>query len=282
MIPKFKAEYFQNKFIREGTRPPLNNPAWLRDVEQSLTEWIERGGSSFVWDLWGPSSELVEVIARVRELARTDNPQSTFAGECLSPGALERDSEIIDYTWNWGDEVKYDPILSVFKAPRLNCNAEVPMLVKMAFMCGQYVNVYPRKPDQVNGTSLIGDIPQLSHAVKVCAGLRKQFLPYFTEGWLIGDSVLSEPATGFIRGHVHNGKLLVFVLNDSERAKRLTVPCDLRLWLPPADDYEVKVFNESGEQVDVSLPQGTDWRRTTGLLQTGELAVYEISGCLSK
>lgn len=49
------------------------------------------------------------------------------------------------------------------------------------------LNVWPAKPDHINGSERIANVAELSGTPKICAGLRKQFLPYFTDGVLIGN-----------------------------------------------------------------------------------------------
>ena len=50
--------------------------------------------------------------------------------------------------------------------------------------------------------------------------------------YFIGDSILKEPATGFIRAHQHGKRLLVVALNDQDQPQELSFKCDLSLWLP--------------------------------------------------
>ena len=249
---------------------------YLRDVEDALSEWINLGVTSFAWDLYDASPELGRTISRVRDLARSKNPKSTFAAESLGSFMLESNGHVLDYTWNWVDEANSDPILSVLRSPRLNLNVEGPMAAKMAFICGNYLNIFPRQAGRENGTCLISEMPELSRAVKECADLRKQFLHYFVEGNLIGDSVLTEPTTGFVRAHVLDDRMLVFVLNDRDKPQKIEVKSNLRLWLPKADSYEVKCYNSSGRLVETTTAHGPEWLGITDKLAPCELAVFEI------
>jgi hypothetical protein len=116
------------------------------------------------------------------------------------------------------------PILNVLRAPRLNCNVEdSPLIVKKGFIDGLYLNIFPRKLDQPNGTALISERPELAMAVKEVARLRRQFLPFFVEGTFIGDSVLREPTPAFVRGYQLGDRLLVFVLNDRKETQAMSV-----------------------------------------------------------
>ncbi|MCL5103415.1 MAG: hypothetical protein M1133_04795 [Armatimonadetes bacterium] len=275
LIPMFHAYYTDRLNLMEGTRPTLDNKVWLQDVNDALSEWIGRGVASFCWDLWAQSPELERCISKVRDLARSKYPESTFSGESLADGGLETEV-LTDYTWNWIDEPNSDPILSVLKAPRLNCNVEGPMAAKMAFMCGNYLNVFPRKPDAVNGTSLISEIPELSKAIKECASLRKQFLDYFVNGYLIGDSVLLEPTDAFVRAHVLRDKMLVFVLNDQDKPHGVQVKSNLGLWLPKSDNYQVSYYDSTGKALETTTAHGPAWSGATRNLEPGEIAVFEI------
>ncbi|GAG14935.1 unnamed protein product, partial [marine sediment metagenome] len=191
---------------------------------------------------------------------------------------LESNGDVLDYTWNWVDEVNADPILSVLRSPRLSCNVEGPLAAKMAFACGNYLNVFPRTPDRENGTSLISEIPELSKAVKECTVLRRQFLDYFVDGNLIGDSVLTEPTTAFVRAHVLSDRMLVFVLNDRDKSQNVEIKSDFRLWLPRADNsrYEVKYYDWSGKLVETTTAREPEWFGITRKLAPCELALFEI------
>src|SRR5690606_846395 len=115
-------------------------------------------------------------------------------------GSLERAAQVLDYTWNWMDYVEAEPYQNTIRYPRINVNVErSARVVKMAFASGLYINAMPKRPNQPNGTRLIGEEPELASALKEVAPLRRKFLPYFTEGRALGDSVLSEPAAPFVR-----------------------------------------------------------------------------------
>src|SRR5262249_36942887 len=149
--------------------------------------WISRGITSFSWDqFWykyrsGQKPALVDLISRVRDSARAKDPQSTFGSESVT--GLELEGPVLDYTWNWNDYSDAAPITSVLRSPRLNCNIEdSPLVVKKGFADNLYLNFWPSLPDQPNGTAMISDRPELGAALLQTAKMRKQFLPYFTEG----------------------------------------------------------------------------------------------------
>jgi hypothetical protein len=104
----------------------------------------------------------------------------------------------LDYTWNWdySDGCDYRALVSLLPSPRINLNIDRSVSeAKVGFADNLYLNVYPRKPDGVNGSDYISNHPALSKALKQCARLRKQFLNYFVKGTFIGDCILSEDPT---------------------------------------------------------------------------------------
>ena len=260
------------------------NKVWQKDVETTLLDMIDSGMPSMGWDVFDSSvnckgeSELVALISKIREHAREKDPQSTFAGEPYLAGGLERDCVVIDYTWCWVDYVEAGPIMNVLRAPRLNCIVEdSPLMVKKAFCDGLYLNLVPKKPDMPNGTALISDFPTLSRVVKEMAALRKQFLPYFTEGIMLGNSVLCEPVPVFVSAHQFGNKLLIICLNDTSMTQKLKITCDLTLWLPEARKYAVKSYNTEGKLLKTSTwNKSTQWADNTCKLKPLELEFFEI------
>src|SRR5690606_4531995 len=97
---------------------------------------------------------------------------------------IENDTLVLDYTWNWGPVfAEADPVMNVFRVPRLNINLDDdPLGAKKAFTAGLFINATPRRIDHPNATALVSEKPALAAALKQVAALRKQFLPYFTEG----------------------------------------------------------------------------------------------------
>ena len=79
-----------------------------------------------------------------------------------------------------------------------------------------FLNVWPSKPDGINGSERIANVPELSHTLKTCAALRKQFLPYFTEGVLIGNCLLARSRAPGVRlsAYVLPDRVLAIVLNQ--------------------------------------------------------------------
>jgi len=134
-------------------------------------------------------------------MARAKDPESTFFAESPSTDSLEHDGAVADSTWNTIGYVDAAPIINVLRVRRLNCNImESPLLVKKAFADNLYLNLLPRKPDQMDGSALISEKPALAEALKQVAPLRKQLLSFLVDGTFLGDSVLAAPATAFVRG----------------------------------------------------------------------------------
>jgi hypothetical protein len=279
LIPMFRPYY--TKFWN-GVEIDSNVRAWQQDVTSSLNEWIDRGVASFCWDVFrvhesrkGGRPPLLDVIDNVRTRARARDPQSTFSGESVTH--LELESPVLDYLWNWSDYEDAAPITNVLSAPRVSCNVESsPLDVAKCFADDHYINVMPRKLDAPNGTALISDKPLLAQALTRAAGLRKQFLPYFTQGTFIGDAVLTREVDAFVKGYQRGDGLLVIALNDKARQQIVPVESDLGLWLPEAAAYEVTTYDTSGRKLGTSTASGPQWRAATPPLNPGELAFFEI------
>ncbi len=281
LIPMFRPYY--TKFWN-GVEVDSNSVQWQHDVSDALGQWIDRGLTSFSWDVFkihpandGKRPPLLTLMDDVRKRARARDPQSTFSGE--SSTHLELDTQILDYLWNWTDYEDAAPITSVLSAPRLDCNVErSALVVAKCFADNLYINAMPRRPDTPNGTSLISDQPVLGAALANAAQLRKQFLPYFITGTLIGDSVQSAATNGFVRAYQLPDRLLVIVLNDREKAAPVVVRSDLSLWLPSAASYKVVSYDGHGKQLGegtAASPQR--WSANTAQLEPGEMAFFEIS-----
>jgi hypothetical protein len=283
LIPRFRPYYVG---VDKGEWVSDTNPVWQQDVLGALAGLIQKGIASICWDQFGyvypkegEKPALVNMVEQLRRQARAQDPESTFSGE--AGWDLEQDSPVLDYTWVWGGcgdgYVEASPLTNVLRWPRFNCNVTYsPRVAKQGFADNLYLNLLPKKPDQPNGTALISDVPALAAAMKQVAKLRQQFLPYFTEGTLIGDSVLSEPAQGFVRGYQLGNKLLVIVLNDQDKYQNVNLHSDLSLWLPASNSYKLRTFDSEGRLTGTTLGQGHDWQVTTAPLRPLDLAFFEI------
>ncbi|MFN0172887.1 MAG: hypothetical protein ACKV22_41440 [Bryobacteraceae bacterium] len=275
LIPNFNPSYLKGlPFDHAGQTVPPSNPLWQKDAVASVSEWIDRGVTSFTWDVFGGGGPdgalssryednlaLVDVVKQFRARARKANRESSLAAETNSIAGLEWDGEVLDYTWNWlsnqtkeghlttteyVEYVEAAPIHNVLRAPRVNCNVErSPLALKKCLADGTYINFLLRKPDGENGSAILSEKPELSPLVKQAAARRKQFLPYFAEGTPIGECILSEPSPLFVRGHVQGDKVLIVILNDRNAPVRADLTLNLALWLTPGD-YRLHRYHEGG------------------------------------
>jgi hypothetical protein len=282
LIPRFRPYYTHGL---EGAWINDQNQVWQEDVLAALKEWIDRGIESFCWDQFmysfakGKEPALISMAEKVRSWARAKNPQSTFSGEAGAD--LELDSPVLDYTWVWGGcgegIVSAEPLVNVLRSPRFNCNVEEsPLVVKQGFADNLYLNVMPRAADQPNATAWITENPALGTALQQVAKLRKQFLPFFVDGTFIGDSVLKEPTSAFVRGYQLGNELLVILLNDQPETQSAVVKSALKLWLPRATSYDVKYFDSAGALVETKKAESADWQGVTRQLAPQELAFFVI------
>ena len=134
----------------------------------------------------------------------------------------------------------------------------------------------PRKIDAPNGTALISDKPILAQALTQAAKLRKQFLPYFTEGTFLGDAVLTRSTDAFVKGYQRGDGLLVIALNDRASQRLVSVESDLGLWLPKAARYEVTAYDGTGKALGSTTVTEPQWRGITPPLDPGQLAFFEV------
>ena len=173
-------------------------PQWQDEVAAACRRWADKGITSLSWDqYWTANAKptMQDLTRRIRDYARKLDPQSTFSGEELFN--LEVDCEWLDYTWNWGTYLDCQAFTNAFPAPRRNVNINRSLAeARLAFMDNLFLNVWPSKPDGINGSERIAGVPELSATLKTCAALRKQFLPCFTEGVLIGNCLMTGPQPG--------------------------------------------------------------------------------------
>lgn len=277
-IPQFQP-YYAHDF--SATWVDDDNPLWQKDVQTTLTKWIDKGMYSIDWDQFGYKEKtgempaLVKLFSQIRTEARSHDPQSTFSGESITD--LEWDSSILDYTWNWTEYEDAGPAVSVLRWPRLNCNVDdSPLMAKKCFAEGLYLNVIPSKADSPDATAMISEKPELGAALKDLAALRKQFLPYFVDGHALGESILSKETTAFVRAYALPDRLLVFVLNDRLEPQQVVFRSDLSLWLPKAGRYQVGEFDQQGRLVGSRHEEGSQWLAVTRPLQPGEISALEV------
>ena len=253
------------------------NVQWQDEVAASCRKWADKGIRSISWDQYMTTAQqpsIQDLTRRIRDYARTLDPESSFSAEEL--WNLEVDCEWLDYTWNWGAYRDCQAFVNAFPAPRRNVNINRSVSeARFAFMDNLMLNVWPARPDHINGSEWIAKVPELSSTLKTCAGLRKQFLPYFTDGVLIGNCLQQETRPGVrLSAYVLPDRVLAIVLNQGPEAA-LTFSYDLEAWLPGRTNFVATQYDEAGTQTsssDVSV-SGTCETRS---LRPLEMAVIEF------
>lgn len=290
-VPVFRPEY---SHVNHGVLVNSEDPKFLKALRAAMQEWIDEGIYSFCYDVFAADTKVekkpkfLDLIRDIRRTIRQNDPEASFSGE---PYGTEETWACLDYTWNWIDYENplldfghgegllqfVAPIMNIHKT-RLNCNIEDSAeIAKKGFCEGLYLNIMPRGLDKCNMTGWIHEKSELSAALKQLTPLRKQFLEYFVQGRPLGDSMLLEAPATFARGHLANNKLLVIVLNDSDKEKRVTVQSDLDVWLKSdSGSYEVKYYNRNGELKNTTMHREDKWLGETELLTPLDIAFFEI------
>ena len=277
LIPKWNPSYATAySCVQVG---PLN-PKWQQDVLDGCKHLVDIGVTALSWDqFWttnDPPPNMLSLASQIRTYALAHDPEATFSGEEL--WNLELDSAILDYTWDWGSYRDCRAFTSVFPAPRVNCCITYdPFSVKQAFADSIYLNIFPRKKESVNGSDRIASHPDLSKALKQCAGLRKQFLPYFLDGTLIGDCILSQPCpAAHITAYALPDRALLILINAGG-SRQVDFECDLGPWVKSSSGrYEAKSYGEDGKLLDTAKIDGA-WKGKTPMLENAQMVVYEVS-----
>ena len=218
-IPAFVAPYIARYTCLQMTDG--KNELHLSDVINGLRLFREKADiTSVSWDqvFTAPDMLFPNLFKEFRRENHKKNPEAVFSGESL--WCFEDDINYLDYTWNWGNWGKdYRPYIRVVKTTRPNFNVYgSPVEAKYCFMDNIFMNIYPTKPGECNGKSMISDMPEFSRTLKCLAALRKEYLKYFTEGELVGDCVLRQPCSNArITGYVlPESMLIIAVKSDAD------------------------------------------------------------------
>ncbi|MGO8691407.1 MAG: hypothetical protein ACLQLG_17425 [Thermoguttaceae bacterium] len=276
-IPRFQPPYAD---AYSCVQIDSHNPIWQREVRASCRRLVDMGIPSLSWDQYiiePPEPNVLTLTRQICDYSRQRDPQSTFSAEEFF--AMEVSCDYLDYTWNWNTLKDCRAVTSAFPTPRVNLNVDAsPADVKWGFALNRYLNVQPRKADGANGTDWIANHRELSQALKQCARLRAAFLPYFTEGTLIGECILSEPCPGaLVAAYVLPGKVLVIVVNTSDKARAFDLACDPQPWLPSASGgYEAKHYDGTGAMVQSAKLDRASRHLTTGVLEKGGISLFEV------
>lgn len=261
------------------THADQGSAKWQDEVAEGCARLAKAGIPSLCWDqYWSTPAEpnVTTLMRRIRTEAIKHDPDASFSGEDMTNS--ESSCNDLDYTWNWEEYKEWQGFTNAFGAPRRNINISTSVEnVKLGFMENLYLNVMPRKPDSINGSDYIRNHKELSDALKICAKLRRQFLPYFVDGTLIGECALTQPVAGVrVAAYVLPDRMLVIALNRSQEPASPTLVCDLEAWLPAgAQAYTVHSFDESGRETGTAEAANTT-RLTPGKIGKLELAVFEI------
>lgn len=248
------------------------NQQWQDEVVASTRRWADEGLPSVSWDqYWTDQGKpsMQDLTRRIRDYALTLDPEASFSGEEL--WNIEVDCEYLDYTWNWTAYRDCQAYVNAFPGPRPNVNINRSEAeAKFAFLDNLFLNVWPMKPDGINGSERIANVPALSAALKECAALRQQFLPYFTEGTLIGACLQPEPSPGVrLSAYVLPDRVLALVLNQGGQGK-LPYRYDLSPWLEGAGMVTVSRYDHTGAPIESRRVPAS------GTLETGDLAPLQI------
>ncbi len=279
-IPRFQPTYSS---LYKGEQIGPANKAWKKDALDSMAALAERGLPSISWDQYFNISEgdnnMVDISREFRKIQKAIDPDSTWSGEEVYN--MEISMEWLDYTWNWGGFRDRQAFNSIFKFPRVNMNVtQSGSEAKKMFMDNFYINAFPRIGTDINGNCYLKDIPNLSEALKTCWSIKQKYMPFFTEGRLIGDCISTEFVSGAakVSAYILENKALVLVMNTAGGPGARTLNVDAAPWLGDRQRYTVKPVSEklkSGKQIYSNKSKMT---LTTPELGPGEIYIYEITG----
>lgn len=258
---------------------PVTNELWRKDVLASLRNLADQGIPSVGWDqFWtvNQDANTHSLTKEIRAYAITKDPEATFCGEEL--WNMEPDSAYLDYTWNWGGYRDCRGFTNAFPAPRINsCITDSALTVKQCFADNLYLNLSPRRKGSTNASGYIGDSPEMSKALKQCAALRKQFLPFFTEGVLIGECLLAEPCPqAFVCSYVLGDRAMMIMINQGGE-QNIEFDLDLGLWIA-GKSFTARSFDANGHPVATEQLPSARWHGKTPALPAQGMVVYEFTG----
>ena len=257
----------------------MTNELWRKDVLASLRNLADQGIPSVGWDqFWtvNQDANTHSLTKEIRAYAITKDPEATFCGEEL--WNMEPDSAYLDYTWNWGGYRDCRGFTNAFPAPRINsCITDSALTVKQCFADNLYLNLSPRRKGSTNASGYIGDSPEMSKALKQCAALRKQFLPFFTEGVLIGECLLAEPCPqAFVCSYVLGDRAMMIMINQGGE-QNIEFDLDLGLWIA-GKSFTARSFDANGHPVATEQLPSARWHGKTPALPAQGMVVYEFTG----
>ncbi len=98
LVPQVRPYYSK---ASDGAWMESGNRLWREDALAAVSDWINRGLTSFTWDQFEGNEAMVTLAEEIRTRARAHDAQSVFGGESITN--LEMESRVLDYTWNWVD-----------------------------------------------------------------------------------------------------------------------------------------------------------------------------------
>jgi len=245
-----------------------------------LKHLADIGIPSFCWDQFyttpDPEPNMISLAKQILDVAKKRDPQCTFSGEELLN--FELDAGLLDYTWNWDGYMDRKVLTSAFPSPRINsCISSSPLAVKKAFADNLYMNIFPRKAESINGSDYISNYPDLSKALKQCAKLKKQFLPYFTEGELIGECLLTKPLKEIQTcAYTLPDRAIMIIINTTNQKQTFEFGLNLAPWIQSnGGKYKTKQYNENGEIVSEAQVNAT-CRLKIKNLKIHEMTLFEF------
>ena len=219
-VPVFRAPYMQawSSFDFRD----FSQPWWYQGVLDSLRFLRDRALSPNVcWDqylLGDYDDTLHDLFKEYREETYSLYPDAHFSGE--STFFFESEMDICSCIWDWmwwkpHDDWRPMRYLAETMRPNMNVDSSTRHL-KYIFMDDLMANIYPSKPGQMNGSALIADYPDFSRTLKELTALRKAYLPYFADGEMLGDCVLTEDCAGArVTGYRCGENIVVFAVKEN-------------------------------------------------------------------
>jgi len=256
------------------------NKLWQEDVLVGLKYLVDIGIPSFCWDQFyttpDPEPNMISLAKQIIDYAKKTDPECTFSGEELLN--FELDANYLDYTWNWDGYMDRQVLTCAFPSPRINCCiSSSPLAVKKAFADNLYMNIFPRKAESINGSDYISNYPDLSIALKQCSNLKKKFLPYFTEGNLIGECLLTRQIDGaHVCAYTLKDRAIMVLINTSSSKQTIEFDMNLEPWVKSkTGKYAVTQYEENGKSVSTTTINKI-WHGKSKKLEANEMTVIEF------
>lgn len=240
-----------------------NNRMWQEDVLASLRFLRDEAGTpSIGWDQYidrNVNGGVRDIINTYRNETKTMYPDATFSSESTFNYEAEIDS--LDYTWDWeywpgtGDCRPYIHVVGTTRPNMIIDNN--PLHVKLCFMDNIFMNVYPSKPGDINGSAYIYEYPALSAALKRAAFYRQKYLAYFTCGTILGDCILSRDASGArVTTYSYGDSKLIFVLLENDEAEIVSTLFDGKINAENFDTGNRCLLEAAGNSLKISGKAG--------------------------